>query len=128
MDMIQRKDGERIGQYAQRLMTSTDMKNPDILTAVRAQFSEAKTTMACIAWYRSDLKKQGKTVVPPPEPMERTPELVMAEIEEAKQMLLSLEEELVDLMEKDKTKRAERKAALEAELAELAKLEKAVQE
>lgn len=122
MDMIQRKDGERIGQYAQRLMQSTDMKNPDILTAIQKAFPEAKTTPACIAWYRSDLKKQAK-VVPPPEPAERTAEVIKAEIEERSAELEELKKELADKLESEKDKRAARKAELEAELARMNELE-----
>lgn len=103
LDMIQRNDGERIGQYAQRLMLSSDMKNPEILNAVRAAFPEAKTTLACIAWYRSDIKKQAKTA-PAPTPAERTKELIAAEIEDCKQLLLTLEEELEAVTEEETAK------------------------
>ena len=34
------------------------MSNTDVLEAVKKQFPAAKTTMACIAWYKSDLRKK----------------------------------------------------------------------
>ena len=34
-------------------------KNVEILELVQAQFPQAKTTAACIAWYKSDMRKKG---------------------------------------------------------------------
>lgn len=91
MITINKQDNERIGAYAQRLMVSGQFKNPDILAKIQEQFPEAKTTMACIAWYRSDLKK--KNHVQPAE-VDRTVDVIKAELEEAKQKVLDLEEEV----------------------------------
>ena len=49
-----------IGKFASNLILTTSKSNTEILEAVRKQFPEAKTTMACIAWYKSDLRKKGK--------------------------------------------------------------------
>ena len=34
-------------------------KNAEILELVGKQFPEAKTTPACVAWYKSDMRKKG---------------------------------------------------------------------
>lgn len=34
-------------------------KNAEILELVQNQFPAAKTTAACIAWYKSDMRKKG---------------------------------------------------------------------
>ena len=34
--------------------------NEEILKEVRAQFEKAQTSYACIAWYKSKLRKEGK--------------------------------------------------------------------
>lgn len=34
--------------------------NKDILAEILAKFKNAKTTYACIAWYKSDLRKKGQ--------------------------------------------------------------------
>ena len=48
-----------IGKFASNLILTTAMSNTEVLEAVKKQFPEAKTTMACIAWYKSDLRKKG---------------------------------------------------------------------
>jgi hypothetical protein len=49
-----------IGSFAQDLILTTPMSNQEILEAVRKEFPTGKTSMACIAWYKSDLRKKGK--------------------------------------------------------------------
>ena len=49
-----------IGKFASNLILTTNKSNTEILAEVRKAFPEAKTTMACIAWYKSDLRKKGK--------------------------------------------------------------------
>jgi len=49
-----------IGKFASNLILTTSKSNTEILAEVRKAFPEAKTTMACIAWYKSDLRKKGK--------------------------------------------------------------------
>lgn len=49
-----------IGKFVQQLvLDNTDMPNVDILAKVKEQYPQAKTTMACIAWYKSDMRKKG---------------------------------------------------------------------
>lgn len=49
-----------IGKFASNLILTTQKSNTEILAEVLKAFPEAKTTMACIAWYKSDLRKKGK--------------------------------------------------------------------
>ena len=55
---MEKRAEEKIGQYVQRVMANTTLKNAEILKLVGEQFPAAKTTAACIAWYRTDLKKK----------------------------------------------------------------------
>jgi hypothetical protein len=48
-----------IGKFASNLILTTSLSNTEILAKVQEQFPSAKTTMACIAWYKSDLRKKG---------------------------------------------------------------------
>lgn len=48
-----------IGKFASNLILTTAKSNTEILAEVKRQFPEAKTTMACIAWYKSNLRKKG---------------------------------------------------------------------
>lgn len=49
-----------IGKFVQQLvLDNADMSNVDILAKVKEQYPQAKTTMACIAWYKSDMRKKG---------------------------------------------------------------------
>lgn len=49
-----------IGKFVQQLvLDNADMPNVDILAKVKEQYPQAKTTMACIAWYKSDMRKKG---------------------------------------------------------------------
>jgi len=48
-----------IGKFASNLILTTNKSNTEILDAVKAQFPAAKTTMACVAWYKSNLRKKG---------------------------------------------------------------------
>ena len=50
-----------IGQTAISLiLAQPDLSNQQILDKVREQFPSAQTTMSCIAWYKSKLRKEGK--------------------------------------------------------------------
>jgi hypothetical protein len=49
-----------IGKFAVNLILTTELSNTQILEAVKVAYPESKTTMACIAWYKSDLRKKGK--------------------------------------------------------------------
>lgn len=49
-----------IGKFVQQLvLDNADLSNVDILAKVKEQYPQAKTTMACIAWYKSDMRKKG---------------------------------------------------------------------
>jgi len=85
-----------IGQFARQcILDNPGMKNDDILKIVRNQFPDAKTSYACIAWYKSDMKKKGILVIKPV----RTAELVMAEIDALNAELEMRMKELEVLME-----------------------------
>lgn len=49
-----------IGKFIQDLMIKDPTRsNKDLLKAALEQFPTAQTSSACIAWYRSDLRKKG---------------------------------------------------------------------
>lgn len=49
-----------IGKFIQELMVKDPtLGNKDLLKAALEQFPTAQTSSACIAWYRSDLRKKG---------------------------------------------------------------------
>ena len=49
-----------IGKFVQSLiLAKPEMTNTQVLDAVKLAYPEAKTSMACIAWYKSDLRKKG---------------------------------------------------------------------
>ena len=50
-----------IGSTAiQLILTQPDWTNQQILEEVKKLFPSAQTSMACIAWYKSKLRKEGK--------------------------------------------------------------------
>ena len=51
-----------IGKFVKNLITTTKLTNTQILEKVKEQFPEAQTSMACIAWYQTDLRKKAKVV------------------------------------------------------------------
>lgn len=48
-----------IGQFVRQMLLKSTKSNAEILAITLTVFPEAKTTMACIAWYKSDLRKKG---------------------------------------------------------------------
>lgn len=48
-----------IGQLITYLILNSTKSNKEILETVHSQF-ECNTSMACIAWYKSKLRKEGK--------------------------------------------------------------------
>lgn len=48
-----------IGQFVRHLLLKSTKTNAEILELVAKHFPESKTTAACIAWYKSDLRKKG---------------------------------------------------------------------
>ena len=50
-----------IGQTAIKIiLTQPELSNQQVLEKVKELFPSAQTTMACIAWYKSKLRKEGK--------------------------------------------------------------------
>lgn len=104
-----------IGKYARELIVANpSMKNEEIVAKVKEKFQDAKTSLACIAWYRSDLKKQKKEAV-------RTIATVANEIQELMALHAKLKEELQELLlaeevrkEEEAAKKLEEEQALEA--------------
>jgi hypothetical protein len=95
---------EKIGQFSVRaILANPGMKNEQILGLVREQFPEAKTTVACIAWYKSDLKKN--------------PVMVAPEVS-----LETIDQDIKDLLEKLDEKKAERAAFLDSQKAKKAEM------
>jgi len=86
---------QSIGSFARNLIaTRKDLSNSQIAELVREQFKDqgAKTTMNCIAWYKSNMKKTGYKAVTVVQ--ERTLAAIQAELDEAKNLVEMLEEEL----------------------------------
>lgn len=48
-----------IGKFVSNLILTTELNNTEILAKVKETYPEAKTSMACVAWYKSDLRKKG---------------------------------------------------------------------
>lgn len=42
------------------ILANPEMTNLQILEAVKAKFEKAETSYACIAWYKSKLRKEGQ--------------------------------------------------------------------
>jgi hypothetical protein len=49
-----------IGQLITHLILNSEKSNAQILEIVKAQFDGCKTSMACVAWYKTKLRKEGK--------------------------------------------------------------------
>lgn len=54
---------------AAREAVRAGLSNADALAKVKAEFPEANTTTASIAWYRNDLRKKGETFASPKKPV-----------------------------------------------------------
>jgi hypothetical protein len=48
-----------IGQFVRQMLLKSTKTNAEILALTLQVFPDAKTTPACIAWYKSDLRKKG---------------------------------------------------------------------
>lgn len=48
-----------IGQFVRHLLKNTNKSNKDVLELVLTTFPGSKTTPACIAWYKTDMRKKG---------------------------------------------------------------------
>lgn len=47
----------KVGQRAKQLILEGKLDNKGILEQIKKEYPNAKTSIACIAWYKSDLKK-----------------------------------------------------------------------
>lgn len=47
----------KVGQRARQLILEGKLDNKGILEQIKKEYPNAKTSIACIAWYKSDLKK-----------------------------------------------------------------------
>lgn len=67
-----------IGKFVRTVvLENPSMKNEEILALVKKEFPDAKTTYACIAWYKSDMRKKNMI----PARVSKSPEEVQAEID-----------------------------------------------
>lgn len=92
-----------IGSFARHIIaTRNELSNQDILEIVKNQFPDAKTSIACIAWYKSDMKKKGyKTEV---KEVERTLDVIQNELEAAKAKVEELTLELEIMTQENQEK------------------------
>ena len=49
-----------IGQFITYMILNSNKSNSEILQLVHEKFEGCKTTSACVAWYKSKLRKEGK--------------------------------------------------------------------
>jgi len=49
-----------IGAFCKDKILNTNWTNMEILDSVKSTYPNAKTSYACIAWYRSDLRSKGE--------------------------------------------------------------------
>ena len=54
------KKARGIGKFIVEKILTTNLSNTEILAKVIKEFDGAKTTMACIAWYKTKMRKEGK--------------------------------------------------------------------
>ena len=54
------KKARGIGKFIVDKILTTNLNNTEILAEVLKEFDGAKTTMACIAWYKTKMRKEGK--------------------------------------------------------------------
>ena len=48
-----------VGNFVRGLILKGGLSNNEILDKVKEKFVECETTMACVAWYKSDMRKKG---------------------------------------------------------------------
>lgn len=85
-----------IGKFVRdQVLQNPEAKNEEILKLVKSKFPEAKTSYACIAWYKSDMRKKGMIA----SKKTRTQEMVQAELEQAKALVEKLQAELLSFEE-----------------------------
>ena len=88
-----------IGKFAQTLiLANPNMTNTEVLGAIKLAYPEAKTSMACIAWYKSDLRKKGNLAPRAAQPasVEDQIKFLEAKLEELKAKQVPVEEPKVE--------------------------------
>ena len=84
-----------IGSFAKNILaTQEGLSNQEVLDLILQEFPSAKTSLSCVAWYKSDMKKTNYKVA---KFQERTLEVIELELQAAKDKVLMLEEELETL-------------------------------
>ena len=58
--VVKVKKAKGIGKFIVDKILTTNLSNTEILNEVIKEFDGAKTTMACIAWYKTKMRKEGK--------------------------------------------------------------------
>ena len=53
-----------IGKFVKNLIQTTKLTNTQILEKVKEQFPDSSTSMSCIAWYQTDLRKKKVKDIP----------------------------------------------------------------
>jgi len=48
-----------IGKFVKNLILNSELSNQQLLDKTLEEFPAANTSLACIAWYKSDLRKKG---------------------------------------------------------------------
>jgi hypothetical protein len=94
---------ETIGGYAREiLLKEPGLSNQEVLDKVKAKFTDARTSIASIAWYKSDIKR--RKIVAPPANKERTEEVIIDELMAARETVQGLELELEEIQKSVKQK------------------------
>ena len=81
-----------IGSFAKNILaTQSNLSNQEVLDLILQEFPNAKTSLSCVAWYKSDMKKHNYKVN---KIQERTLEVIQLELDEANAKVTMLKEEL----------------------------------
>jgi hypothetical protein len=84
-----------IGSFSKNIIaTQSNLSNQEVLDLVLKEFPNAKTSLSCIAWYKSDMKKHNYKVS---KFQERTIEVIELELIAANDKVQMLQDELESL-------------------------------
>lgn len=62
---VKAKPTMKVGQRARELIQEGIEDNKGILKILQSEYPDGKTSIACVAWYRADLKKKAKALPDP---------------------------------------------------------------
>ena len=62
---VKAKPTMKVGQRARELIQEGIEDNKGILKTLQSEYPDGKTSIACVAWYRADLKKKAKALPDP---------------------------------------------------------------